>query len=181
MRHTGGLTILLTGLSGAGKTTVATALCDRLRDADLRQVRLLDGDVLRREISSDLGFSREDRDAHLHRVGRLAAEITGSGAIAVCAVIAPYEAARASIRMMVEAVGSFVLVHVATPLAVCEQRDAKGLYAKARAGQLPMFTGISDPYEVPAAPDIVIDTSQMTVEEAVEHIFSGLERNVGGE
>jgi sulfate adenylyltransferase len=113
---------------------------------------------------------------HLRRVGYLASEVTASGAIAVCAVIAPYEAARARIRAMVEAVGSFVLVHVATPLAVCEQRDPKGLYAKARAGQLPLFTGISDPYEVPRAPDIVIDTSQMTIGEAVEHVFQALER-----
>ncbi len=167
-----GLTIFFTGLSGAGKTTLAEALQAKLGEIDVRPVRLLDGDVLRRSLSSELGFSREHRDLHVVRVGHVAAEITACGAIAVCAVIAPYETARTRVRAMIEAVGTFVLVHVSTPLEVCEQRDVKGLYAKARAGQLTQFTGISDPYEVPHDADFVIDTTHVDPSDAAGRLIS---------
>jgi sulfate adenylyltransferase len=169
-----GLTIFFTGLSGAGKTTLGEALQARLLEIDVRPVRLLDGDVLRRSLSSELGFSREHRDLHVVRVGYVAAEITACGAIAVCAVIAPYETARTRVRAMIESVGTFVLVHVATPLDVCEQRDVKGLYAKARSGQLTQFTGISDPYEVPNDADLVIDTTHTSAEDAAGRLIHAL-------
>ena len=169
-----GLTIFFTGLSGAGKTTLAEALQTKLGEVDARPVRLLDGDVLRRSLSSELGFSREHRDLHVVRVGHVAAEVTACGAIALCAVIAPYETARTRVRAMVEALGTFVLVHVSTPLEVCEQRDVKGLYAKARAGQLTQFTGISDPYEVPHNADFVIDTTDTDPGETTRHLISQL-------
>jgi sulfate adenylyltransferase len=169
-----GLTIFFTGLSGAGKTTLAEALQLRLRETDVRPVRLLDGDVLRRSLSSELGFSREHRDLHIVRVGYVAAEITACGAIAVCAVIAPYAAARSRVRAMIEPLGTFVLVHVATPLEVCERRDAKGLYAKARTGELTQFTGISDPYEVPTDADFAIDTTSADPDEVAGRLIDGL-------
>jgi sulfate adenylyltransferase len=169
-----GLTIFLTGLSGAGKTTLAETLEARLHEMDPRPVRLLDGDVLRRSLSSELGFSREHRDLHVQRVGYVAAEITACGAIAVCAVIAPYDSARARVRAIVEAVGTFVLVHVSTPLEVCERRDVKGLYAMARAGRLTQFTGISDPYEVPHDAEFAIDTSDITADVAADRLIRAL-------
>jgi sulfate adenylyltransferase len=169
-----GLTIFFTGLSGAGKTTLAEALQTKLGEIDARPVRLFDGDVLRRSLSPELGFSREHRDLHVVRVGHVAAEITACGAIAICAVIAPYEKARKTVRAMIEAVGTFVLVHVSTPLEVCEQRDSKGLYAKARAGQLTQFTGISDPYEVPRDADLAIDTTHISAEDAARRLIHEL-------
>ena len=169
-----GLTIFFTGLSGAGKTTLAEALQRRLGEIDARPVRLLDGDALRRSLSAELGYSREHRDLHVVRVGYVAAEITACGGIAVCAVIAPYETARTRVREMVEAVGTFVLVHVSTPLEVCEQRDVKGLYAKARAGQLAQFTGISDPYEVPHDADVAIDTTVVNPDDAAAELINRL-------
>ena len=171
-----GLTVLFTGLSGAGKTTLAEALHKRLCEVDARPVRVLDGDVLRQTLSCELGFSREHRDLHVHRVGYVAAEITACSAIALCAIIAPYQAARARVRAMIEAVGSFVLVHVSTPIDVCERRDAKGLYARARAGGLTHFTGISDPYEAPEDADVVIDTSDMRPDDAVGRVITELVR-----
>lgn len=169
-----GLTIFFTGLSGAGKTTLAETLERRLGDIDARPVRVLDGDVLRRSLSTELGFSREHRDLHVVRVGYVAAEITACGGIAVCAVIAPYNTARTRVRVMVEAMGTFVLVHVSTPLEVCEKRDVKGLYARARAGELAQFTGISDPYEVPYDADVVIDTTAADPDEAAGQLISRL-------
>lgn len=166
-----GLTVFFTGLSGAGKSTVARALSDRFVEVDDRPVTLLDGDAVRKELSPDLGFSQEHRDIHLRRVGAVAAEITKSGGIVICASIAPYAATRLAVRHLVESVGEFVLVYLSTPLEVCEQRDVKGLYAKARSGLLQQFTGVSDPYEVPLDADVVIDTSQVTPAEAVSTIL----------
>ena len=169
-----GLTVFFTGLSGSGKSTVARALVDRLVEDGRRPVTVLDGDVVRRMLSAGLGFSRADRDRNVRRIGWVAAEVGRHGGIAVCAPIAPYAATRAAVRRDVEATGDFVLVHVATPLEVCERRDTKGLYAKARAGLIPEFTGISDPYEEPEDADLVLDTSAMPVEEALERVLAVL-------
>jgi sulfate adenylyltransferase len=169
-----GLTIFFTGLSGAGKTTLAQTMRERLRAIDRRHVRLLDGDVLRRHLSPDLGFSREERDLHVRRVGYLASEITACGAIALCAAIAPYDVTRREVRALVEPVGAFRLVHVATPIEVCERRDVKGLYAKARSGQLARFTGVSDPYEPPGDAEIVVNATEMSVEEACAELEAAL-------
>lgn len=172
-----GLTIFFTGLSGAGKSTLARALGQRLSVLDRRVVRLLDGDALRQHLSSELGFSRAHRNLHVDRIGFVAAEITSCNGIAICAAIAPYDDARRRVRTAIERVGDFVLVHVATPLDVCERRDVKGLYARARAGDLPQFTGISDPYEPPQNAEIVLDTTNApvtrTAKELVEFLAGG--------
>jgi sulfate adenylyltransferase len=173
-RHRQGFTVFFTGLSGAGKSTLANALVIKLQEIGGRPVTLLDGDIVRKHLSSELGFSKEHRDINIRRIGFVSAEITKNGGIAICAPIAPYERIRKEVREMVEPGGGFVLVHVATPLTVCEQRDRKGLYAKARAGILPQFTGISDPYETPTDADLVIDTSETTPEEAVATILRHL-------
>jgi sulfate adenylyltransferase len=157
--------VFFTGLSGSGKSTLARALGDAI-DATGRPVTVLDGDEVRRHLSAGLGFSREDRDRNVERIGWVAAEIVRHGGVAICAPIAPYDAARRGVRQRITALGGFVLVHVATPLAVCEARDSKGLYAQARRGALPNFTGVSDPYEDPTDADVTIDTSRVTVEEA---------------
>jgi sulfate adenylyltransferase len=170
-----GFTVFFTGLSGAGKSTIADTLCATLRETLGRHVTLLDGDVVRRHLSSDLGFSRKERDRNVLRIGYVAAEITAHRGIAVCAPIAPYDEARREVRAMVESSGGFVLVYVATPLDVCERRDRKGLYARVRAGLLPHFTGISDPYEVPTDADVVIDTRTQSVDEATQAIIEQLQ------
>ncbi|GAA0945477.1 adenylyl-sulfate kinase [Actinocorallia libanotica] len=166
-RHERGVTVFFTGLSGSGKSTVARGLADALVENGGRTVSLLDGDVVRQMLSSGLTFSKSDRDLNIRRIGYVAAEATRHGGLAICAPIAPYAATRAEVRRMVEAVGDFVLVHVATPLEECERRDRKGLYAKARAGLIPEFTGISDPYEEPEDADLVLDTTGLSTEEAV--------------
>lgn len=173
-RHGHGLTVFFTGLSGSGKSTIARGLADALLERGGRTVTLLDGDVVRRLLSAGLTFSRDDRDLNIRRIGYVAAEITRHGGVAICAPIAPYAATRAEVRRMVGAVGDFVLVHVATPLAECERRDRKGLYAKARAGLIPEFTGVSDPYEVPADADLTVDTTGLTPDEAVRHVLGHL-------
>nr|WP_221494371.1 adenylyl-sulfate kinase [Actinomadura coerulea] len=172
-----GITVFFTGLSGSGKSTVARGLADALVERGGRTVTLLDGDVVRRMLSAGLTFSRADRDLNIRRIGFVAAEITRHGGTAICAPIAPYAATRAEVRRMVSAVGDFILVHVATPLEECERRDRKGLYAKARAGQIPEFTGISDPYEEPDDADLTLDTSRSTPDEAVARVLDLL---VGG-
>ncbi|GGT77288.1 adenylyl-sulfate kinase [Actinomadura citrea] len=172
-----GITVFFTGLSGSGKSTVARGLADALVERGGRTVTLLDGDVVRRMLSAGLTFSRADRDLNIRRIGFVAAEITRHGGTAVCAPIAPYAATRAEVRRMVSAVGDFILVHVATPLEECERRDRKGLYAKARAGQIPEFTGISDPYEEPDDADLTLDTSRLAPDEAVARVLDLL---VGG-
>ena len=153
-----GFTVFFTGLSGSGKSTLAGALRQRLMEVTGRPVTLLDGDLVRTHLSSELGFSREHRDMNVRRIGWVASEITRHGGIAVCAPIAPYDEVRKQVRAMIEPVGGFILVHVATSLAVCERRDRKGLYARARAGLIPGFTGISDPYEPPDDAALRIDT-----------------------
>jgi len=174
-RHQQGLTVFFTGLSGSGKSTLANAILDVLLERAGRAVTLLDGDLARRHLSSELGFSRVHRALNVRRIGYVASEITRGGGLAICALIAPHDAIRHEVREMIEAVGGFVLVHVATPLDVCEARDRKGLYAKARAGLLTEFTGISDPYERPDDADVTIDAGTQSVAEAVHAVLRHLE------
>lgn len=166
-----GFTVFFTGLSGAGKSTIASALMAKLMEDGRRPVTLLDGDVVRRHLSSELGFSREHRDINIRRIGFVASEITKNLGIAICAPIAPYDNARREVREMISEHGGFVLVHVATPLEACELRDRKGLYAKARKGLLPSFTGVSDPYEPPTDAEIVLTTVDSTPERDAERIM----------
>jgi len=170
-----GLTVFFTGLSGAGKSTLARALSARLMEMGGRTVTLLDGDIVRRHLSSELGFNKAHRDINVRRIGFVASEITKNRGIAICAPIAPYRQTRRDVRAMVEAVGGFVEVHVATPIETCELRDRKGLYAKARAGLIPEFTGVSDPYEIPERPELAIDTTSLGIDEAVQQILLKLE------
>jgi sulfate adenylyltransferase len=170
-----GLVLFLTGLSGSGKSTIARDLSDGLSERGDRQVSLLDGDLVRQLLSSGLAFSRADRDLNIARIGYVAAEVARHGGIAICAPIAPFAAARARVRKMVSEVGDFFLIHVATPVDVCEARDRKGLYAKARAGVISHFTGVSDPYEEPSDAELVIDTSMLSRSEAVAAILRLLE------
>lgn len=170
-----GFTVFFTGLSGAGKSTLARALAIRLMEMGGRPVTLLDGDIVRQHLSSELGFSREHRDINVRRIGFVASEITKNRGIAICAPIAPYRQTRRDVRAMIEAVGGFIEIHVATPIETCESRDRKGLYAKARAGLIPEFTGVSDPYEIPEKAEIAIDTTNLTVDEAVQRILLKLE------
>jgi sulfate adenylyltransferase len=171
-----GFTIFFTGLSGSGKSTVANALVMKLLELGPRRVSLLDGDIVRKNLSSELGFSKEHRNINISRIGFVASEITKHGGIAVCAPIAPYDATRKAVRAEAETNGGFVLVYVNTPLSVCEARDRKGLYSKARAGEIKEFTGISDPYEVPKDADIIINTSRHTPDELAQQILLHLER-----
>jgi sulfate adenylyltransferase len=175
-RHKQGFTVFFTGLSGAGKSTIANVLMVKLLEMGGRPVTLLDGDIVRKNLSSELGFSKEHRDLNIRRIGFVASEITKNGGIAICAPIAPYESVRSEVKEMIKPGGGFVLVHVATPLEVCEQRDRKGLYAKARAGVIKQFTGISDPYEEPRDAKVSIDTTEVTPEEAAQQVILYLER-----
>jgi sulfate adenylyltransferase len=170
-----GFTVFFTGLSGAGKSTIANALLVKLLELGGRPVTLLDGDIVRKNLSSELGFTKEHRDLNILRIGFVASEITKNGGIAVCAPIAPYNHTRKQVRSVIEPRGGFTLVHVATPLKVCEERDRKGLYAKARAGIIKEFTGISDPYEVPDDAEVMIDTTNVSPEEAANAIILHLE------
>ena len=176
VRGSQGFTVFFTGLSGSGKSTIANALRVKLLEVGGRGVTLLDGDQVRMNLSSELGFSKAHRDLNIRRIGFVASEITRAGGVAICAPIAPYDVVRREVREMVAPCGGFVLVHVATPLEVCEARDRKGMYAKARAGIIKEFTGISDPYEVPADADVTIDTSNMTPAEATREVLFFLER-----
>ena len=166
-----GLTLFFTGLSGSGKSTVAKALADALAQDGRRRLSLLDGDEIRRLLSAGLGFSRADRDLNIRRIGFVAAEVTRHGGLAICAPIAPFAQVRDEVRSGVSEVGDFVLVHISTPLEECERRDRKGLYAKARKGLIAEFTGISSPYEVPTDADLVIDTSRVSVPDAVAQVW----------
>jgi len=175
-RRKQGFTVFFTGLSGSGKSTIANVLMVKLLETGGRALTLLDGDIVRRNLSSELGFSREHRDINIRRIGFVASEITKNGGIALCAPIAPYEAIRKENKALISKGGGYILVYVATPLEVCEQRDTKGLYAKARAGIIKEFTGISDPYEAPQDSDIVINTEDMTPEECAQQIILHLEK-----
>jgi sulfate adenylyltransferase len=166
-----GLTFFFTGLSGSGKSTIAHVLLAKLLEQGTRPVTLLDGDVVRKHLSSELGFSKKDRDLNITRIGFVASEITRNRGIAICAPIAPYRAARRVVREMISEHGGFIEVHVSTPIEECEARDRKGLYAKARAGLLKGFTGIDDPYEVPENPEVVVDTRLLSAEEAAHSIL----------
>jgi sulfate adenylyltransferase len=171
-----GLALFMTGLSGAGKSTIANVLLERLLERGGRRITLLDGDLVRQHLSSELGFSREHRDLNIRRIGFVASEVAKNGGLAICAPIAPYDATRKAVREMVESAGGgFALVHVATPLHVAEARDPKGLYAKARAGIIPEFTGISDPYEPPDDAELVIETTGSTPQAAADQIIGYLE------
>ncbi len=174
-RHQRGFTVFFTGLSGAGKSTLANALTIKLMETGGRPVTLLDGDIVRTHLSSELGFSHAHRDLNIRRIGFVASEITKNGGIALCAPIAPYAATRREVREMISAVGGFIEVYVATPLEVCEARDRKGLYAKARAGLIQGFTGIDDPYEPPEDSELRLDTSTLTPEAAVQRLLLKLE------
>ncbi|MGA9041786.1 MAG: bifunctional sulfate adenylyltransferase/adenylylsulfate kinase [Terriglobales bacterium] len=175
-RHKQGVTIFFTGLSGSGKSTIANVLITKFLEVGGRPVTLLDGDLVRKNLSSELGFSKEHRDINIRRIGYVASEITKNGGIAICAPIAPYDATRKHVRQTIEPHGGFILVHIATTVETCEQRDRKGLYAKARAGILKEFTGISDPYEVPTDAEVTIDTGELSAEEAAQEIILHLER-----
>ena len=170
-RNKKGITLFFTGLSGSGKSTLAKILYAKFIEEGSRPVTLLDGDVVRLNLSSELGFSREHRNINVRRIGFVASEITKNGGIAICAPIAPYTAMRRDARETVEQYGSFIEIHVATSLDVCESRDRKGLYAKAREGIIPEFTGISDPYDLPEHPEIRIDTAGKSPMQAVQEIM----------
>ena len=175
-RHRQGFTVFFTGLSGSGKSTIARVLLSRFLEMGDRPVTLLDGDIVRRHLSSELGFSKEHRDINVRRIGFVASEITKNRGIAICAPIAPYTFSRRQIREMIEEYGGFIEVQVATPLEVCEQRDRKGIYAKARAGLIKGFTGVDDPYETPENPEVRVDTTDMTPDEAAQEILLELQR-----
>ncbi len=166
-----GLAVFFTGLSGSGKSTIARGLAEALIERGDRTVSLLDGDQVRHLLSAGLTFSRADRDLNIARIGYVAAEVARHGGIAICAPIAPYAQARATAREMVTTVGDFLLIYISTPVEVCAARDRKGLYAKARAGLIKGFTGVSDPYEEPRDADLVLDTSAMTRQQAVNAVL----------
>jgi len=171
-----GFTLFFTGLSGSGKSTLSELVRSELERIGTRTVRVLDGDAVRAKLPpGTLGFSKEHRDRNVRHVGSMAADVTKAGEIALCALIAPYDGARHDVREMVTQHGGFFLVYLATPLQVCEQRDPKGLYKKARAGEIKEFTGISAPYEAPANPELTVPSHQLTVEAAVAKIVDYLQ------
>ncbi len=171
-----GFTVFFTGLSGAGKSTIAKVLYTLFLEIGDRPVTLLDGDIVRQNLSSELTFSKEHRDLNVRRIGFVAGEITKNRGIAICAPIAPYAATRREIRKLIESHGGFTEVHVSTPLEVCEKRDRKGMYAKARAGLIKGYTGVDDPYEAPENPEVRIDTSRITPDEAAREIMLHLQQ-----
>jgi len=171
-----GFTVFFTGLSGSGKSTIANALMVKLMEMGGRPVTLLDGDVVRKHLSSELGFSREHRDINIKRIGYVASEITKNGGIAICAPIAPYAATRRAVREMIEQYGAFIEVHVATAIEECERRDRKGLYKLAREGKIKEFTGISDPYEAPVTPELRLDTESVEVDHCAHQVILKLEQ-----
>ncbi|NJM34111.1 MAG: bifunctional sulfate adenylyltransferase/adenylylsulfate kinase [Rhodomicrobium sp.] len=171
-RERQGFTVFFTGLSGAGKSTIANALMAKLMQIGGRPLTLLDGDIVRKHLSSELGFSKEHRNINILRIGYVASEITKNGGIAICAPIAPYAATRREVREMIEPTGGFIEVHIATPLSECERRDRKGLYKLAREGKLKQFTGIDDPYEAPEAPEVRVDTLALSPDQAADAILA---------
>lgn len=175
-KHKQGYTLFFTGLSGAGKSTLAKAVLAKLVESNERKVTLLDGDVMRQNLSSELGFSKTDRDTHIKRMGYVASEITKHQGIAICAAIAPYLSTRQFVREIIAQHGGFIEIHVSTPIDVCKQRDIKGLYKKAELGLITEFTGVSDPYQEPTNAELVIDTSILSVANAVERIITTIEQ-----
>ncbi len=170
-----GFVVFFTGLSGSGKSTLARALHDLILEDGLRTVTSLDGDVVRRNLSAGLTFSKADRETNIRRIGWVAAQIAHHRGIAICSPIAPFDSTRKQVRRMVEEAGAaFVLVHVATPLEECERRDRKGLYAKARAGEIPEFTGISSPYEEPEDATLRIDTTGRSIADCLAELIPHL-------
>lgn len=174
LKHKQGFTVFLTGLPSSGKSTLANALLLKLREVTERQITLLDGDIIRTHLSHGLGFSQADREMNITRVGFVAKEITKHGGIAICALVAPYQKARSIIRQMISDVGGYIEVYVETPLSICEARDRKGLYKKAREGIVKQFTGISDPYEPPVSPEIKIDTADLSPSEIIDVLMSNI-------
>jgi len=173
-----GAVVFFTGLSGSGKSTVARALAADLERQGERTVTVLDGDEVRRRLWPELGFDARSRELNIERLAWIASLIAAHGGIAIAAPIAPFASGRATARALIEAYGAFMLVYVSTPLATCEARDTKGLYARARAGEIADFTGISSPYEPPTDADLVIDTTDTGVDEAVARIRALLERRL---
>jgi len=171
-----GFTVFFTGLSGSGKSTIANALMVKLMEMGGRPVTLLDGDIVRKNLSSELGFSKEHRDLNIRRIGYVASEITKNGGIAICAPIAPYAATRRAVREEIEAYGAFLEVHVATSLEECERRDRKGLYKLAREGKIKEFTGISDPYDEPQTPELRVETENLDVDNCAHQVILKLEQ-----
>jgi sulfate adenylyltransferase len=176
-RHQQGFTVFITGLSGSGKSTLAKVLYVRFMEMRTRPVTLLDGDIVRKNLSSELKFSRDHRNLNVQRIGFVASEITKNRGIAICAPIAPYSESRHTARNMVTPYGGFIEVFMSTPLEICEQRDRKGIYAKARAGIMTGVTGIDDPYEEPQHPELDIDTTRLTPTEAAQEVFLFLEEH----
>ncbi|WP_428928262.1 bifunctional sulfate adenylyltransferase/adenylylsulfate kinase [Marinibacterium sp. SX1] len=170
-----GFTVFFTGFSGSGKSTIANALMVKLMEMGGRPVTLLDGDIVRKNLSSELGFSKEHRDLNIRRIGYVASEITKNGGIAICAPIAPYATTRRAVREDIEQYGAFVEVHVATTIEECERRDRKGLYKLAREGKIKEFTGISDPYDVPESPELRLDTENVDVDNCAHQVILKLE------
>lgn len=169
-----GTTVWLTGLPSAGKTTIARAVEKRLLDAG-EKAEVLDGDVVRTHLTKGLGFSKEDRDENVRRIGFVASLLARNGVTVLCSVISPYRAVRDEVRALHEGDGSrFLEVHVATPVEVCAQRDVKGLYARHAAGEITGLTGVDDPYEPPLAPEVVVPTQALTVEEAADVVWAAL-------
>ena len=166
-----GFTVFFTGLSGSGKSTIANGLVNKLLETEDRKITLLDGDIVRTHLSSELGFSKKHRSLNIKRIGYVASEITKNGGIAVCAPIAPYEADRSYNRMLISSIGGYIEVYVNTPIEICEKRDVKGLYDLARKGIIKEFTGVSDPYEIPKSPEIIIDSSNISPSLIVDKIF----------
>jgi sulfate adenylyltransferase len=171
-----GFTVFFTGLPSSGKSTIAKVLTAKLMEIGQRPVTLFDGDIVRKNLSSELGFSKEHRDLNILRIGYVASEITKNRGVAICAPIAPYAAVRRQVRETVSQYGGFIEVYVATPLEICEQRDRKGLYAKARAGLIKGFTGIDDPYESPKNPEVLVDTTKTNADQATQQILLHLEK-----
>ena len=169
-----GFTVFFTGLSGSGKSTIANILRVKLLERMPRKITLLDGDIVRKNLSSELTFSKDHRNLNVLRIGFVAGEITRHGGIAICAPIAPYDEIRKKVRSTVDRLGGFILIHVATPLEICESRDRKGLYAMARAGKISEFTGISDPYESPNDAELTIETTEISAEQACQQVIEHL-------
>lgn len=175
LRANQGFTVFFTGFSGSGKSTIANALMVKLMEMGGRPVTLLDGDLVRKNLSSELGFSKEHRDLHIRRIGYVASEITKNGGIAICAPIAPYATARRAVREDIEQFGAFLEVHVATSIEECERRDRKGLYKLAREGKIEEFNGISDPYDVPKNPELRLKTETVAVDTCANQVILKLE------